>query len=61
MKIYKIIDKKGVIHSSTDLSEMQIAFDCMINPEQYDQQEQDLWECEWDGDLELIEVININH
>lgn len=59
MTNYEIIDDSGVIHSSTDKEEMQIAFDCMKNPDKYDKQERELWECDWSGDLKLVEVINV--
>ena len=58
--IYEIIDETGVIHSSSDKEEMEIAFHCMTDPEKYDQQEKDLWEIDWTGDLKLVKIINIH-
>lgn len=60
MTIYEILDDTGVIHSSTDKEEMTTAFDCMTNPEKYDQQEKDMWEFDWVGDLKLVEVISVS-
>jgi hypothetical protein len=58
--MFEIIDNDGVIHSSTDKEEMETAFDCMVNPDKYDQQEKNMWLVDWKGDLKFVEVINLS-
>ena len=56
--MYEIIDNKGTIHSG-DEDTMIHAFDVMVNSDEYSKAEIDEWGEKWDGDLKLIQVINI--
>ena len=55
MNNWEIIDNNGVIHSGTE-EEMIIAFEAMTNIAADDRNK---WGDEWNGDLKLIEVHNI--
>jgi len=57
---YAIIDKNGVIHSSMRFDEMEYAFDVMTNSGNYPIEVVDTWYSCWEGDLMLVEILNIS-
>lgn len=60
MNNFEIIDDKGVIHSGTQ-EEMEYAFDVMTQGTyKYSKKEVKKYSVgEWNGDLKLIQVLNI--
>lgn len=52
---FEIIDSNGTIHGGTQ-EEMEHAFDVMTNSDEHSSEDIDKWDCEWSGDLKLVEV-----
>ena len=64
--MWEIIDNNGTIHSGTE-DEMRIAFQVMQNDfkgltglTNKRKELTDHWQCEWIGDLKLIQIHEIN-
>ena len=56
---YQILDDEGVIHSSKNEEEMNLAFDCMTNPNECSPEDVEIWKCSFSGDLKLIKLLRI--
>ena len=60
--IWEVQDNNGVIHSGTE-DEMRTAFDIMENGyysyKNHSENDIKQWNCDWDGDLKLIQVHDI--
>ena len=56
--MYEVTDIAGTIHSGPQ-EEMTTAFNCMLNPDEYDEKTQKQYCTDWDGELRLIQVIAV--
>jgi hypothetical protein len=64
--MFELIDNKGTIYSSSDQHEMEEAFAAMTGngdffetKKRFNETKQE-WETSWEGDLKLVEVLQIS-
>lgn len=55
---WEIIDNNGVLFSGNEY-EMTHAFEVMTNPCEFSSEENDNYPSQWEGDLKLVNVIDI--
>ncbi len=56
--MYKIIDNKGIIYSGSE-EEMDNVFSIMTRPDEHTKEEVKRYAYDWEGDLELVNVITV--
>jgi hypothetical protein len=56
--MWEIIDDNGTVHSGSQ-EEMENAFDIMGNPDEHSKEDVENYGTDWDGDLKLVNIINV--
>ncbi len=56
-KGYEIYDDNGVMHSSDDRAQMELAHGVMTQPEKFHERLTDKWPSNWIGELKLVGVL----